>query len=539
MKPINKTIIVTSAAYLDPQLEAEFGRIPPAFLPLAGQRLYRHQFNSLSNVKARLILSIPEDFFLSNEDTDALYSIGVELIRVPLGLTLGQSIVHVINMGACAGGAISILHGDTLLTGVDFSLNDYVAIGKPVDGYQWGQVIEDSGTIAKPIQEKDNYVDLDSIYSLTGWFSFASGFALVQAITRSAGNFFDSLFSYSNEHKLTPFVAEDWFDFGHADTYYQSRRRLTTQRAFNELQISKRIVTKSSQNFKKIEAEADWFRHIPSKLRLHTPAFLDQQINDGKTNYSLEYLYLPTLSDLLVFGRLSLGAWEQIFAAVDEVLLILRSIEAPPDALERVGGLYTEKTLERLREYEKVTGVDLSAPCRFNGSWLPSITDIVLIAAKAIPTAPREMLSLVHGDLCFSNLLYDHRADLIRVIDPRGLDAHGHSFQYGDIRYDVAKLYHSIVGRYDHILAGHYSISQNGALDFSLNLPVDDAVTTIERRFLNRGFAGLCADDAKSLPICILLFLSMLPLHEDRPDRQSAFLANALRLFKRLEHNES
>ena len=40
----SQTVIVTSAAYLDPQSEAEFGRIPPAFLPLAGQRLYKHQF---------------------------------------------------------------------------------------------------------------------------------------------------------------------------------------------------------------------------------------------------------------------------------------------------------------------------------------------------------------------------------------------------------------------------------------------------------------------------------------------------------------
>jgi hypothetical protein len=31
------------------------------------------------------------------------------------------------------------------------------------------------------------------------------------------------------------------------------------------------------------------------------------------------------------------------------------------------------------------------------------------------------------------------------------------------------------------------------------------------------------------------LFLSMLPLHADRPDRQGAFIANALRLFGDLD----
>ncbi|MNF05243.1 hypothetical protein D3C80_2049270 [compost metagenome] len=33
------------------------------------------------------------------------------------------------------------------------------------------------------------------------------------------------------------------------------------------------------------------------------------------------------------------------------------------------------------------------------------------------------------------------------------------------------------------------------------------------------------------MPLTVLLFLSMLPLHADRPDRQEAMLVNALRLY--------
>jgi hypothetical protein len=35
--------------------------------------------------------------------------------------------------------------------------------------------------------------------------------------------------------------------------------------------------------------------------------------------------------------------------------------------------------------------------------------------------------------------------------------------------------------------------------------------------------------------VTIGLFLSMLPLHADRPDRQAAFIANALRLYAELD----
>ena len=532
-----RTVIVTSAAYLDPQLEAEFGRIPPAFLPLAGQRLYIHQFEIFSNLNVRCILSIPDDFILASEDVMALDAMRVEIVRVPIGLTLGQSIVHVINMGACAGGSIGILHGDTMLKGVDFFLSDTVTVGGAVAGYQWGNVLLENETISKPLTSIGTHLNNDSIRSLTGWFSFSSGFLLVQAITRAGGDFFESLFLYSNGNALTPVIADEWFDFGHADTYYQSRRRLTTQRAFNDLKISNRTVTKSSENSLKIEAEAAWFQSIPRKLQLHTPAFLGKDLINGRSRYDLEYLYLPTLSELFVFGRLSLNSWEHIFDAVDEVLVALREVEAPPDALNRVQGLYAEKTLNRLEEYGRVTGLDVTAPCRFNGSWLPSLRDIVSISAMAIPTASAEMLSLVHGDLCFSNILYDHRADLARVIDPRGLDTKGHPFPYGDIRYDIAKLYHSVVGRYDHILANCYTLLQNGPLDFILSFAHDDKILSIQNKFVTRSFGGLSNAEAKSLPICILLFLSMLPLHADRPDRQNAFVANALRLFKMLDHN--
>ena len=35
------------------------------------------------------------------------------------------------------------------------------------------------------------------------------------------------------------------------------------------------------------------------------------------------------------------------------------------------------------------------------------------------------------------------------------------------------------------------------------------------------------------MPLVVLLFMSMLPLHEDRPDRQKAMFYNALRIYKK------
>jgi hypothetical protein len=149
----------------------------------------------------------------------------------------------------------------------------------------------------------------------------------------------------------------------------------------------------------------------------------------------------------------------------------------------------------------------------------------------AIPTSPPLGLTLLHGDFCFSNILYDGRAGRLRVIDPRGLDAEQKISAAGDLRYDIAKLHHSAIGQYDSIVAGHYELARHGPLDFDLSLPDTPTTRIVAASFSARRFAGLTPDQAAAHPLGILLFLSMLPLHADDPARQTALLANALRLF--------
>lgn len=72
----------------------------------------------------------------------------------------------------------------------------------------------------------------------------------------------------------------------------------------------------------------------------------------------------------------------------------------------------------------------------------------------------------------------------------------------------------------------------------SLTLHVDDRIRSIQVAFAARPFLdGLTPTDV--MPLTVLLFLSMLPLHADNPQRQLALLANALRLYADLIACES
>lgn len=532
---MNRVLIITAAAYTETELQAEFGRLPPAFLPIGNRRLFVHQHAAFRDSVSRVILSLPDSFAPSALDLELLDELGIEVVHVPEGLSLGQSVVYVINVTATAGAELAILHGDTLLRDIDLAATDAVSVGTSPPTYDWG-LVRIEGDAVLPVGQSDTLPLGAATAILSGYFVFSQPVHLVQAITRAAGSFLTGLHEYGRRHTLKPLCAGEWLDFGHVNTYHQSRGRVTTQRAFNDLQATPRLVVKSAQNSAKIVAEARWFESLPPPVRAYTPAFLGMRETHNGPGYALEYLYLPTLADLFVFGRLAPAAWSRIFDACDEFLTACGNYRAPEGSAPAADALYGAKAQARLEDLARSSEIDIDAACRFNGRALPSLRRMAEIADAAIPPADTAChLRLVHGDFCFSNILYDARAALVRVIDPRGASASGAVTAFGDVRYDLGKLYHSVVGRYDHILAGYYRLESFGPTDLALDLRCDATLRGVEALYRSRTLAGMTPDAAASHAVCVLLFLSMLPLHADDPRRQRALMANAMRLFVALD----
>ena len=519
-------------------MEAEFGHLPPTFLPIGNRRLFVRQLEMLSGQADRIILSLPDDFEPDQADLDLLQEMGAEIVSVPSGLSLGESVVYVINVTASSNGPFGVLLGDTLLSGIEVSTLDVVSTGTVPASYRWGKVRRQGEQFHAATTGAVSDVVTDAEHALSGWFCFSDPQLLVQTVTRARGDFIVALGEYSSTRSLRTVQSQQWLDFGHSATYHQSRRRMTTEREFNRLEATRRTIVKSSRNNAKIKAEALWFENLPPNLRIHAPAYLGSREVDGKVEYSIEYMHLPTLTDLYVFGRVPRQQWARIFDGCDELLSGCATHVAPADvAVESAKALYSDKTFERLETFARARSLDLTTECRLGGVWLPSLTRMAELALEYITSSSEDSVTLIHGDFCFSNILYDMRAELVRVIDPRGTDASGALTPYGDLRYDMGKMHHSVVGRYDHIVAGYYRLKKNSAFDMTLDLPDTLLLQSIEAEFLSRRFAGRTPAEAASPAVAVLLFLSMLPLHSDAPDRQDAFLANAMRLFLRLDRD--
>jgi len=504
-------ILISSGAYVGNDLISEFGKLPPSFLPLQNARLYHHQLDLFPIQNERKVLSIPQDYILDEKDEDNLNQRNVEIIRVPLNISLGSSIVYVLNSLGSYDESLYLLFGDTLFSAVSLE-NDVCYVARAQDHYAWDFI------------EGENS---DLIFA--GFFSFQNQKQLIQAICEKNHSFIDAVKSYNTRTEITYNVVDDWLDFGLTSTYFKSKSLFTTQRVFNDLQVSKFSVTKSSKKKKKMIAESSWYQNVPSSIKYHAPKFYTFSEDHEKCYYEIEYLFSSSLSDLYVFGAQPIFVWKEIFSSCRDFLQTCFQEKMPQEAQSNYA--LREKTVHRLAEFSKISGFDLNQTLRYNGLDLPSLNEIVEEIDAAFTTEGNLYASVVHGDFCFSNILYDFRRKSIQVIDPRGLDFNDQITIYGDIRYDLAKLAHSVIGLYDYIMCGYYELEVSDKGNFTFRLKVGQHIPLVQSEFLSLKFFDKTIEEHNMYPSMVHLFLSMIPLHGDDYKRQNALLANALRLY--------
>lgn len=510
-------IVINSGAYVSSEFRAEFGAVPPCLLPLGNRKLIEFQVANLRETFSdSIIISLPDDYNLGPDDEALLASLSLEVVRVPTGLSLAEALLYVLNVSSAPEGPLRLLHGDTLIGPVD-PRTDCIGVAVSEDDYDWEAERLDSG-------EKAVWC---------GYFCFSSAREFIRSLAISRGDFVAAVREYGSRIKLFSLPISDWHDLGHVNTYFASRTHITTQRSFNDLTIANGIVRKTSENAEKIIAEYSWFKALPSDLKVYTPALLNDSSSADSdiAFYELEYLPLSPLNEILVHGRNPPFFWNRVFRQLERFLEQARvygtSEQAAQDARLASDYVFRAKTTERLLQVRQTLALREDQPIFYGSTQLPPLEQIVenclSIIERQSPVA-----AIMHGDLCFSNILYNSRTAQLKLIDPRGTFARQHSI-YGDQRYDVAKLGHSVIGLYDHIIAGRYRIDSAEGAEV-IRFGRDDRLKTIQYEFLGAQFIP-GQPNASAHPAMVLLFISMIPLHADRPDRQKAMFLNAMRLY--------
>jgi len=525
-------LIILSGAYIGDEMSAEFGLIPPSFLPLGGKRLFEHQ---AAMAGGNVHISLPEDFDIPPVDQGRLEALGINVLRVARGLSLRESARQVLAALDLVNGA-EILFGDTLVFGPCPESKDLASFQNDPAHHYWSYFSDEDPALPFVAGFGDG---INERRILCGHFRVSAPLVLVDALEH-APDFVGALNLYEQKLPFKKCMVETWFDFGHLSLYHQSKRNFSVARSFNAIESDGRTVRKSSAQTNKIRAEARWYEKLPVELKLFAPKFMGADDRNFLAGYRMEYVYQPLLSDLSVFGRLPGNVWSQILGSCFEFLKIARQERphdgspetAQPFADDFFNFMYADKTRQRLATYLAAEGISGDTRFTLNGGQLPPVCDIVEQLLSKIRPTNSDDISFLHGDFFFGNTFFDFRSTNVTVIDPRAMLEGGAPSLFGDYRYDVAKLAHSVVGGYDHIINGRSRLARDTKTEWQFSptdIQMPDGLEDLMFDTAQKSF-GIGREELVSMTA--LLFFAMLPLHADSADRQAHLFANALRLSR-------
>lgn len=304
-------------------------------------------------------------------------------------------------------------------------------------------------------------------------------------------------------------------------------------RAFNAVFIDhdKGNLTKSSFNKKKLKEEIFYYLNLPKKIARFFPMLIDYK--KDYSEYTLEYIPSDNLAQKILAEQIS---YEEGCEIMQGLLTILNKIHAvqPDDSFSStaIHDFYIKKTLDRIKQLAKdefFQAMLQESSLKINNKEYKnfSLLEDKFIQLIKIFSQKNSQITAIHGDFCFSNILYSSNKE-IKLIDPRGsfadIGIYGHNY------YDYAKIIHCLHGKYDYLVNDQFNLLEFGDHNFYLELPKSPLLTQLHYFYLNLLTArGINIEFIYLIEAS--LFLSMASLHYENKVRQKALYLTGLMIL--------
>jgi capsule biosynthesis phosphatase len=253
------------------------------------------------------------------------------------------------------------------------------------------------------------------------------------------------------------------------------------EREFNEISSDKMdiIIKKSTNN--KIEGEIFYYQNLPIELKHNFPLF----IKYGKNWYSMEKIKGITISYMFVNESIS----EELFQRLMNMFYEIHN--------------YQKNTINnKLNIYENYVNKIKERYNNYDYSKFPNSETIYNYLIDYFENYEKKKLgkiNIIHGDPVFSNCILNYDND-IKLIDMRGKIGNTLTL-YGDIFYDYAKIYQSLLG-YDEIL-----------LDKQVSNDYKHKLTKIFFNYIKKNYGEEYIIIIKNITNSLLF--TLIPLHND------------------------
>jgi hypothetical protein len=308
-------------------------------------------------------------------------------------------------------------------------------------------------------------------------------------------------------------------------------------RFFNSLEGDEYTVTKTSSNKLKIKSEYTFYHLLPEEMKLWFVLPYNYVETKDTASYTMERLHITDIAIRWIHGAISIDEFRKL---LKKVFYFINSRKSKYISIEEYNhisdNLYIDKVVSRIESLKNNAFFSTFENYIKNSTNYKSIDKIVeeykLLYRKSVQEVKCNNISVVgHGDLCFSNMLYNKDTMTLKLIDTKG------ALKEEDIwtnpYYDIAKLSHSICGKYDFFNSGMYEIKLNESMKFELNIEFDNSeYINVFKEYLNE--AGYSYKMTRIFEVS--LFLSMLPLHMDNPQKVFGFLLNAINIMEGLKN---
>lgn len=544
--PSKDILLIPSAVLVPPELRLDVGAIPTGMIPLQGRPMLDRIVEAYDGLNIHPVVAVGEskatiEEFVSRSNREWT------VVDVGETTSVGDTILAALDSlpnSVLADQQLYINFADTLVDPVKpVSSSDYVTFQHEERSFRWTTFDIKDRKIGS-ITEKSTTTENGPQPAFVGQFGlvnpaqFRDGLSATDNSESKLDKFYTALLDYLGERNEYELIEpETWVDVGHLDTFHRAKREFLNVREFNEIDVdeAKHVVVKRSDDDQTLSNEIRWYAQIPSNLKPYTPQVYDWTLNES-ARLEIEYVGYPSLSDLQLYGDHGQHIWDGVFRRIFTMHGEFREHTADADQDEiqdALSEIYLDKThrrLETVKNRRRFAALFEADEVQINGDSYPSMPTILGGFEDAIEDyglLDRDDLTAIHGDLCFPNILYDPRNEIIKLIDPRG--EFGDYTIYGDPRYDLAKLRHSVVGNYEHLINDRFEAvfdADGPAIDY--NVYTTEAQETRMSHFDSLITSQTEADLVTIKLVEALLYLSMIPLHSDSRERQLTMLAKGI-----------
>lgn len=296
-------------------------------------------------------------------------------------------------------------------------------------------------------------------------------------------------------------------------------------RSYNNIIYSNNILSKSSNN-PKIKDEIGYLLDIQTtdlcKYFPQVYAFTDSMME-------LDYYEYPNVHEYIVqtdnIDKSLLNSIKQFLSDAQKITIESSFIDINGCALTQMLIEKTEREYQALvnnniyfqnLSQDKFVFINGNQYENFSFIWDKVKNKLIKHIADIKKT---ETPCVIHGDFCFSNMLISPKRNQLKLIDPRG--SFGIKGIWGYQIYDIAKLAHSIHGKYELIINDLFSVEHDlNSIIFQFHTDISKKYNQLQQYYNFTDFEML---------VMATIFIGMCARHSDSLSRQIIMYATGIK----------